>query len=204
MKVKICGITNLRDALLCESLGADALGFIFYKKSKRYISPEDAGNIMKYLSPFTIKVGVFVDEPVENVLKINDLAKFNIAQLHGHEDFGYINRLDIPVIKSFRIDNNFNFEIIKKYPGVTYLLDTFSEIIPGGTGKVFNWKLIPENIINNIVLAGGVSSENIEYIYNNIKPQAVDLSSSIESMPGKKDREKTENFFNKLKQIRRT
>lgn len=204
MKVKICGITNISDALLCESLGADALGFIFYNKSKRYIAPDEAAYISKQLSPLTLKVGVFVNENIDNVRAIYNEAKLNIVQLHGNEDYEYIQYLSLPAIKSFRIDDNFDFDLLNNYPGVTYLFDAYSESARGGTGKAFNWNLIPDIYKNKIILAGGVSAENLEEIINIIDPLAVDLSSSIESVPGKKDKNKTEFFFNKLKQIRRT
>ena len=204
MKIKICGITNISDAMLCEKYGADALGFIFYDKSRRYITPEEAHHITSSLSPFTIKVGVFVDEKIEKIKNIYNQLSLNVIQLHGNEDFEYIKYLNLPVIKSFRIDSGFNFDILNDYPGVTFLFDAYSDTIQGGTGKTFNWDLIPENIKNKIILAGGVSADNIEEIINKINPLAVDLSSSIESVPGKKDQVKTMNFFNKLKQIRRT
>lgn len=198
MKVKICGITNLDDALLCESLGANALGFIFYKGSKRYISPEAANEISKSLSPFTMKVGVFVNETPDTINNISSIAKFNAVQLHGEESSDSIKNISLPVIKSFRVDDNFDYNVLKSYRDTYFLLDTYSNTEFGGTGKVFNWENIPVEYKNKIILAGGISIENVEEIFIKVKPAAIDLSSSLELEPGKKDKEKVKRLFEKL------
>lgn len=203
MKIKICGITNIEDALTAESLGADAVGFIFYEKSKRYVEPETVRNIANVLSPFTIKVGVFVDESSEIINTKSKLAGINVVQLHGNEKQDITNNISLPVIKVFRVDNNFDYKMIDQYNGCSILLDTYSEKSFGGTGEQFDWENIPAKIRNNIILAGGVSLENIESIYKNINPAAVDLSSSLEITPGKKDKKKMEIFFKKVNQLRR-
>lgn len=203
MKVKICGITNIEDALLCETLGAEALGFIFYKGSKRYISPETAHEIIKSLSAFIMKVGVFVNESHEEINKIAFEAKLNTVQLYSEESPKTINNILLPVIKSFRVDDNFDYGILENYPDTFYLLDTYSKIEYGGTGKAFNWVKIPNRYKNKIILAGGVSIDNLEEIYTKIKPAAIDLSSSLESEPGKKDKQRVKEFFNKLSELRR-
>ena len=203
MKIKICGITNIDDALAAESLGADAIGFIFYEKGKRYVAPETIRDITNVLSPFTIKVGVFVNESSEIINTKSKLAGINVVQLHGNEKQDIINSISLPVIKVFRVDENFDYKMIDQYNGCSILLDTYSEKSYGGTGKQFDWEKIPAKIRNNIILAGGVSLENIEFIYKNINPAAVDLSSSLEITPGKKDKNKMEKFFNKVNQLRR-
>jgi phosphoribosylanthranilate isomerase len=203
MKVKICGITNITDALLCQNAGADALGFIFYQKSPRYISSDEAAKITKRLSPFTVKAGVFVDEDINTVRNIFYKANLNVVQLHGSETPEYVKELNLPVIKSFRVHDDFDFGILDKYENALFLLDAHSAKAQGGTGDIFNWNLIPQKLRNSIILAGGVSAENIDRIINEINPLAVDLSSSVESAPGKKDEQKTETFFKKLKQARR-
>ena len=202
MKVKVCGITSLEDALICEACGADALGFIFYRESKRYIKPEAAKEIIKSLSPFTMKVGVFVDEPIEGINLIASEIKFNAIQLSGNESPEYSSKIILPVIKGFRIKADFDFSIIKRYKNTAYLLDAFSSEEFGGTGKKFNWNLIPAHLKNKIILAGGVSVDNIENIYTEIKPAAVDLSSSLEKASGIKDKEKVVNFFKKFNSLR--
>lgn len=199
MKVKICGITNIDDALLCENLGADALGFIFYSKSKRYIKPETVKkNIIKKLSPFTVKIGVFVNESAIHINEIASTLRLNAVQLHGDERPEILKEIDFPVIKSFRISEGFDYSTLSKYQNVSYLLDTFSANEYGGTGKKFDWEKIPIPLRQNIILSGGVSSENIEYIFTQIKPNAVDISSSLELEPGKKDKNKLKEFFNKV------
>jgi len=202
MKVKICGITNLEDALLCESQGADALGFIFFRKSKRYIKPELAKKIIMHLSPFTMKVGVFVNESADFINETAADLNLNAVQLHGEESPDSAGKIYLPAIKSFRINNEFDFSVLKKYSNNSFLFDTYSDSDYGGTGRRFNWELIPGDIRNKIILAGGVSTDNIEDIFNYIKPAAVDLSSSLESEPGKKDKDKVEEFFKKINYLK--
>ena len=207
LRVKICGITNLEDALLCESEGADALGFIFYKKSKRYIEPDLAKEIINYLSPFIMKVGVFVNESPDSINETALKLHLNAVQLHGEENPELVNKISFPVIKSFRIrqqpDSEFDFSILNKYQDAYFLFDTFSNVEYGGTGKIFNWSLIPDELKSKIILAGGVSISNIEDIVKTVKPAAVDVSSSLEALPGKKDKIKVKEFFDKLNYLRR-
>jgi phosphoribosylanthranilate isomerase len=201
MQVKICGITNIEDALLCQRLGANALGFIFYPRSTRFIPPEKAINIIRRLSVFTIKVGVFVNEESEYINDMAEAIGLSAVQVHGEETLQMLEEIKFPVIKSFRVDPEFDFSQLSPYDRHTILLDTYSERELGGTGTTFNWKLIPEEIRTKIIVAGGVSGENIENIYREINPLAVDLSSSVEISPGKKDPEKLESFFNKIAQL---
>ena len=202
LKVKICGITNTEDALLCESLGASALGFILYKESKRYIEPDTAAKIISKLSPFSLKVGVFVNSSFEEINSIAKQIKLNSVQLHGEESPDIVSKINFPVIKSFRINNGFDFSKLKEFKNVSYLFDTYSEKEYGGTGKTFNWELIPDELRSKVILSGGISIGNIEVVYKTIKPAAVDLSSSLESKPGKKDSEKVNEFFKKINNLR--
>ena len=202
MKVKVCGITNLSDALLCEKEGADALGFIFYRQSKRYILPEDAVEITGKLSPFTTRIGVFVNEDISVISQIVEETKINVVQLHGDENEDYCMEMKLPVIKSFRIKTDFDFESVYRFKNVDYLFDAYSENNFGGTGKTFNWQIIPLELKNKIILSGGISEENIEEIVRKVTPSAVDLSSSLESKPGKKDAEKVKSFFKKFNSLR--
>lgn len=202
MKIKVCGITNLDDALLCERYGADAVGFIFYRNSKRYILPSEAARIAKQLSPFTMKVGVFVDEKEDYITKTFELVKLNAVQLHNNDAVIAENEFNYPVIRAFRIKDEFDFNILNNFNDNYFLLDSYSQNELGGTGKSFNWSVIPEKLKHKIILAGGVSSTNIDYIYQSIKPAAVDLSSSLEISPGKKDVEKVKDFFNKFNKYR--
>jgi phosphoribosylanthranilate isomerase len=202
LKVKVCGITNLNDALLCESSGADLIGFIFYEKSKRFINFEEAKQIIKKLSLFTFKVGVFVNESAHKINQAAEELRLNAVQLSGDENPELTDKIEAPVIKGFKVKEGFNFENINRYKNVTPLLDTFSDSEFGGTGKSFNWQIIPEKIRSKIFLAGGISIHNIEEVYRNIKPFAVDLSSSLENEPGRKDEIIVKDFFKKINQLR--
>lgn len=203
MKIKICGITKLEDAQLCVEHGVDAIGFIFYPKSKRYISPKKAKKIATTLPIFTHKIGVFVNEDINEVNRIANLIGLTGVQLHGDETMEYISQISHPVIKCFGVDESFDFSLIEDYNYSTILLDVKDIVQYGGTGKSFNWELIPKNIRNRIILAGGVSSSNIKEIYEKINPYGIDLSSSVETAPGIKDSKKiieVLNITNKIKQ----
>lgn len=202
LKVKICGITNKMDALAAEKFGADALGFIFYRESKRYISPYAASEVIKALSPFTVKTGVFVNEEPDEINKIAAEIKLNIVQLHGNETPDFIYKIEHPVIKSFRINDEFDFNILNLYANVTYLFDSYVNGEYGGTGKKFNWNLIPKSLNGNFILSGGISLDNVEKIIKEINPTAIDVSSSLEKSPGIKDHKKTEEFFLKINSLR--
>jgi phosphoribosylanthranilate isomerase len=204
MKVKICGITNIEDAKLSYELSADAIGFIFYKKSKRYINPEQAKEIISQLPAFIIKVGVFVNESAEEINQISKRIKLNIIQLHGEEKPEMLDDIDLPVIKAFRVDGNFDYSVLSQYKNCSFLLDAYNDKEYGGTGQKFNWSKIPENLRSKIILAGGISIGNIEKIFKEINPAAVDVSSSLEIEPGKKDKFKLEQFFNKIHELRET
>jgi phosphoribosylanthranilate isomerase len=202
VKVKICGITNLEDALFCEKLGADALGFIFYDKSKRQIQPNSARDIIKMLSPFTLKVGVFVNEISDNINVISKLVGLNIVQLHGDETPNQTAEINLPTIKAFRVSDGFNFDILNDYKNCYFLLDSYSLSEYGGTGNTFNWDLIPKYLKDKIILSGGISSSNIQRIIKEVNPYAIDVSSSLEEFYGKKSHEKLIEFFNSLKGIK--
>jgi phosphoribosylanthranilate isomerase len=202
VKVKICGITNINDAQIAVNNGADALGFIFYKKSKRYIDPAIAKDIIFQLPVFVIKVGVFVNETAETINKIGKLAGLNAVQLHGDERLEIIDEISLPVLKAFRVNNNFDYTLLNKYKQCSFLLDTYSNEEYGGTGETFEWNSIPDDLKTKIILAGGISIENIEDISKNISPQAIDVSSSIEDSPGKKNHNKLINLLKKVNDLR--
>jgi phosphoribosylanthranilate isomerase len=202
VKVKICGITNIADALMCQNFGADALGFIFYKKSKRFISPYNAAKIIEELSPFVLKVGVFVDESEEEVNKVGKSVGLNAVQLYCQSDDLNTEKIHLPVIKAYRVTENFDFKLLQKQDKVFFLLDSFSKYLYGGTGKKFDWTIIPEKIKAKVILAGGVSIDNLDEIFYKVKPAAIDLSSSLEFEPGKKDRTKVKMFFKKLNEFK--
>lgn len=203
MRVKICGITNTRDALLCSGYGADALGFVFYKESKRYVTPQTAKSICSQLPFFISKIGVFVDEKPHEINKIGKLAGLNAVQLHGSETADIVKELELPVLKSFRINSDFDFTLLDEFGDCGILLDTYSSSELGGTGRSFDWKLIPEKYRTRIILAGGISAANITHVIEEINPAGVDLSSSVEKSPGIKDENQIKTFFEKVTQSRK-
>ena len=159
--------------------------------------------IIKTLSLFTTKVGVFVNETFEIINKISKQTGINVVQLHGDDNPDIIKSILLPVIKAFRVDDNFDYNKLNQYQEYSILLDAYSENDYGGSGNKFNWEKIPFEIKNKIILAGGISSDNIEFIYRDINPEAVDLSSSLEITPGKKDKKKMKKFFNTVNLLRR-
>ncbi len=201
MKVKICGITNIKDALLCSEYNADAVGFIFYEKSKRYISPDKAKEIINQLPPFLMKVGVFVNEEPQIVNESAQKNGLNVVQLHGDESPEYISKIHLPVIKAFRIDEKFNWDVIDNYKNCGIMLDSYSQNEYGGTGKTFEWNKIPTEYKNKIILSGGVTIDKLDQIFAEIKPAAIDVSSSLEISPGKKDLQKLKEFLKKFNQM---
>ena len=202
MQVKICGITNVQDAFQCCELGANALGFIFYEKSERYIGYKQAAEIIKQLPPFVLKVGIFVNSAVNEVNDTVSSIGLNAVQLHGNETPEYIKQIRHHAIKGFRVSNDFDFSDLEKYKNCSFLLDTYSPNNMGGTGNTFDWSIIPLKFRDTIILAGGISAENVEYIFRNIKPVAIDLSSSLEISPGRKDSKKLNEFFNIINKLR--
>jgi len=198
--IKICGITNLEDALSSISAGADALGFNFYKRSPRYIEPNKAREIIQQLPHTVLNVGVFVNEnTTEEVARIADQVKLNAVQLHGEESPSYCAELkSFNVIKAFRVSDDFKPEDVLKFDVSAVLLDAYSRDARGGTGKVFDWGVAKETqkIFPKVFLAGGLTPDNVADAIRQIKPYAVDACSSLEIARGKKDAGKIKAFVN--------
>lgn len=205
-RVKICGITNYSDAKASVDFGADAIGFIFYKKSKRYIKPIEAKKIINKLPPFFVKVGVFVNENYEVILKIASNLKLNAIQLHGSENLSFCKKISkyFSVIKAIpieKIDDPLAGLKYKNY--ATILFDTKTKNF-GGSGKTFDWNIILKykNKFENFILSGGLNLENVEYAIKLLKPYAVDVSSGVESQIGVKDHKKLKKFIEIVKAIK--
>jgi phosphoribosylanthranilate isomerase len=199
MRIKICGITNLEDALIATYLGADALGFVFAKESPRAITPDTARNIISKLPPFIVSVGVFVDTPEEEILSIIGHTGIQCVQLHGNESPAEYSKIGIPVIKAFRVNEHFRVDTLAQFPATAYLLDTFVKGTAGGTGKTFDWNIaVAAKAYGRIILAGGLTPENIEDAIRKVQPYGVDISSGVESIPGKKDKRKLQQLFTVL------
>ena len=199
MRVKICGITNEEDALLAANLGAWALGFIFYKKSPRYISPSKAQKIIRELPPFVTPVGVFVNQGRGAVCDIAEFCGIKTLQFHGDETPDYCRGFKhYKVIKAFRVKEGFDISGISQFPVSAYLFDTYQEDAYGGSGKTFNWNIITGKKFNKpVILSGGLNAENIAQAIKEVNPYAVDVSSGVEKAPGEKSEELVRNFFEK-------
>lgn len=201
-KIKICGITNLKDAKLAIELGATAIGFIFYKKSPRNIPIHTAKAISDQIPKDIIKVGVFVNESTKIIKSIITSCNLNMIQLHGTESIEDCKQYDIPVIKAFHVNTIDDINRIIDYkPNIDYvLLDTKSKTSYGGTGKIFNWDIANIAKQHNIpiFLSGGITPSNINEAINKVNPDFIDLSSSIEVSPGIKDSKKITKLFKAL------
>jgi len=202
VRVKICGITNSGDALLAADLGAHALGFIFYPKSPRAVTPERARHIIGQLPPFVATVGVFVDEDPANVREIASLVGLDWIQLHGSEPPEYCRSLGRRVVKAFRVKGVEIFSQLTEYQGAAqvFLLDAYKPGTPGGSGETFDWELTRQiKKCGPIILAGGLTAANVGQAIKIAQPAAVDVASGVEAAPGKKDPEKLRAFFEALK-----
>ena len=200
IKVKICGMTQLKDALFAVEQGVDAVGFIFYKKSPRAVTMKTVREIITKLPPLVDTVGVFVNESAERVNKIADYCGLDLVQLHGEDSPAFCRKIHRRVIKAFRVKDLQSIKQLSKFPVSGFLLDTFSDNLHGGTGKTFDWNLaLPAKKIGPVILAGGLTPSNIRQAVRRVCPYGVDVCSGVEKSSGIKDLEKVRAF---LKNIR--
>ncbi len=197
VKVKICGITNDADALAAAEAGADALGFVFCESSPRCVSVAAAASIIRRLPPFILKVGVFVDVPEHLVVQAISECGLNLLQFHGEETPDYCMQFGLMSMKAFRIKDAASLEQLTRYPTAAWLLDTYVAGKPGGTGETFNWDLALEAQTRGrpVFLAGGLTPANVAEAVRRARPYGVDVSSGVESAPGKKDLERVRAFI---------
>jgi phosphoribosylanthranilate isomerase len=202
--VKICGITSRLDAEAAIEAGADALGFIFFKQSPRYIAPAAAAQIIAKLPTSVLKVGVFVDEPLERLNQIAEECGLNRMQLHGSESCDLCAHVGKPVIKAFRVKDPLSLAPMGDYRVSAFLLDSYVPGQFGGTGAKFNWDLAiqAKSFGTPIVLAGGLVPENVGDAVAKVVPWAVDVSSGVEFSPGVKDHAKVREFIRRAKGLR--
>jgi len=198
MKIKICGITNSNDALACAAAGVDMIGLNFCEQSPRYIRPDQARTIARTL-PLSIQaVGIFVDTSVEEIRRVARDVGLRVVQLHGSESPEMCAELarDFEIIKALQIGGGFGAQRASAYPMCTILLDTYNERIAGGTGEVANWELgrATKKFARRLILAGGLSPENVAQAIATVNPDGVDVCSSVESAPGVKDPERVQQF----------
>lgn len=199
VKVKICGITRLEDALAAVRFGADGLGFVFYERSPRFISPEKAGEIVRHLPPMVAAVGVFVNESRSRIDETIKKAGLDVVQLHGDETPEMCG-LWPRVIKAFRVRDLTDLDLLNEYKVSAYLLDTYDRNSPGGTGRTFNWDIAAEAVkLGRVILAGGLTPDNIAKAVELVRPYAVDVSTGVEKEKGVKDPDKIRRFIEKAK-----
>lgn len=206
MIVKICGITKTEDALYALENGADFIGFIFYPKSPRFLSPDRAGDIVNALQEKGYNppqaIGVFVDEDLNTVKQYSETLNLSAVQLHGNESPDYCSKISRPVIKAIRIKSPESLHIIGKYDVWAYLCDAFQPGVPGGTGKSIDASILCPYIKDHrIFLAGGLTPGNISGILEIIHPFAVDVSTGVEISPGIKDPKKVKAFIRAVKRF---
>lgn len=195
-RIKICGITRAEDARAAIAAGADALGFVFYANSPRAVSAEQVMSIMQGLPPLVSTVGLFVNAPVPEVTKILCTLPLALLQFHGDEDAAYCEQFGMPYIKAVRVKAGDDvMDKIQQYPSAAgILLDTFKDNVPGGTGETFDWALVPSHVNKPIILAGGLTPDNVAQAIMKTKPYAVDVSGGVEKEKGVKDASKITAF----------
>jgi len=200
-RVKICGITNLADAQVAVEAGADALGFIFYEPSPRFIPVKNAAEISRALPPYTLRVGVFVNPAEDLVRRTIDECGLNLLQFHGDEPPEFCTQFGLMSMKAFRIRDAGSLTELPKYPTDAWLLDAYASDTLGGTGEKFNWDLAVEaqKPGKPVFLAGGLTPGNVAEAIRQVRPFGVDVSSGVESSPGKKDHAKMRAFINAAK-----
>ena len=196
VRVKICGITSLEDALVAVEAGADALGFVFHEQSPRHVTPEDAAGIIAGLPPFVQTVGLFVNRPLEFVNETAARCRLDLVQPHGDEPPEFCDAVERRVIKAFRVKDITSLDPIKNYRVAAHLLDAYSPKAYGGTGLTFNWDIAAvAKGFGPVILAGGLTPDNVREAVEAVQPYAVDVSGGVESSPGKKDAAKVREFI---------
>ncbi|MBU8933164.1 MAG: phosphoribosylanthranilate isomerase [candidate division Zixibacteria bacterium] len=203
--VKVCGLTRPKDAALSTGLGADMIGMIFYRKSPRWVSQQQALKIVSAVSPTVSRVGVFVNRDIEGVLKVARRLRLDYVQLHSgfsNNDIKFVQREGFKVIEAFHIRARTDYESAMSSKADLILLDNATAAVPGGTGQCFDWSHKPPRRIPNLVLAGGIDVHNVEQGINRFAPLVVDVNSGVESSPGIKSDSKLRRFFTLCNRLR--
>lgn len=197
VRTKVCGITRLEDLRNVLDAGADAIGLVFYPKSKRYVDLELAAELVAAVPAFVTVTGLFVDEIPENIQKILDVLPLDLLQFHGNESPAYCQQFKKPYIKAVRVQASMDLvQYATNFKGARgLLLDAFVDGVPGGTGHTFDWTLIPGQLSLPLILSGGLNPLNVTEAIQAVKPYAVDVSSGVEIHPGVKDAQKIQDFI---------
>ncbi len=203
-RTKICGITRIEDALCAASAGADAIGLIFYAGSQRAVTIEQAIPISNELPPFVSTVALFVNAPQKEVDDVIARVRPTILQFHGDENPGFCSQFGMPFLKAIRVGGKMTADDLLEYAekfsaARALLLDTMSHGLYGGSGKVFDWQVIPHEMRHHIVLSGGLQADNVAGAIRMIKPWAVDVSSGVEAQKGVKDHAIVRRFIEEVR-----
>jgi phosphoribosylanthranilate isomerase len=201
VRVKICGITRWDDALAAVEAGADALGFVFCEASPRCVTVSVAARIVEGLPPFVAKVGLFVNAPEAQIRRVAGACGLDTLQLHGEEPPEFCQRFTVKWIKAFRMRDESSLQALSAYRAAAWLLDSYVPGKAGGTGERFNWDLARRaaQICPRVILAGGLTPENVAEAVRRVRPYAVDVSSGVEREPGIKDEQKVRAFIEAAK-----
>lgn len=204
--VKICGLTNPEDAAVAVEAGATALGFVCYRKSPRYVEPKVIKAIVATLPPFVVPVGVFVNEEAQTVRALLDNTGLMLAQLHGDESAAYCEHLGRPALKAIRLKDRSGFLALAEWRGRAgvrgFLVDAYSDAAYGGTGQVVDWSLAAEvATVSTVLLAGGLTPDNVGDAIRAVRPYGVDVSSGVEQSPGRKDHAKVRAFLEAVRLV---
>ncbi len=202
-RVKICGITNLEDANLAVAAGADAIGLVFFANSPRYIAIDVAREITNNIPPFINCVGLFVDAEETYIRQVLEQVAIDTLQFHGQESERACALYNRPYIKAVRMNKNIRLaDELRKYPSAqAVLLDSYVQDVPGGTGRTFDWRMIPADLSKPIILAGGLHDDNVKSAISEVRPYAVDASSGVEREKGIKNPSKIKNFMDAVMNV---
>ena len=204
IKIKICGITSLDDALAAAAAGADALGFNFYKKSPRCIEPQKAAEIIEQLPPFIVPVGIFVNEREDRIREILASTGIQAVQFHGDESPEFCQRFGGRVIKAFQVKDKESLQNMAHYRVGAFLLDSYRDGVRGGTGVAFDWHLaVVAKTFGKVILAGGLTPENVAEAVKLVQPYGVDVAGGVEKEKGVKDHAKLKKFITEVRRASR-
>jgi phosphoribosylanthranilate isomerase len=200
-RVKICGITHPDDALAAAGLGADALGFVFYRPSPRFVEPAMARTIAALLPPFVSSVGLFVDASADEVRAVLGQVPLTLLQFHGDESPEFCGQFGKPFLKAIRMkpDVDVAAQIARYAFASGILLDAYRPGVPGGTGETFDWQRVPKPALKPVLLAGGLVPDNVGAAIRTTRPWAVDVSGGVEASRGRKDHDKLKAFFDAVR-----
>ncbi|MDX1551680.1 MAG: phosphoribosylanthranilate isomerase [Marinobacter sp.] len=205
-RVKICGVTRKQDVIAAARAGADAIGFVFYEPSPRYVTPATARELVSAVPPFVSATGLFVNPEAEYVIEVLKQVPLDLLQFHGDETPAFCSSFGVRWIKAVRVRQSSDienaFQDYRKASGL--LVDAWDPAKYGGTGQAFNWSLIPQSRPMPLILAGGLASDNVSRAVAEVRPWAVDVSGGVESSKGIKDDEKITDFINEVHRVDET